>query len=173
MTVPNHMDEILGVAFGEVSEELGGVLISFLVRGTRDGKRTEGVRDPLLLHREVLESLRVELPKLLDAISASGMKSDAIPAAERPIPWNAGPTMARALQTGLFMCTSFGFYAPEPSHSAPIAYIEVTSGLDPDADSGGVEYVFALPALIEFSESIPKVLRKMDQKGARGIRPLH
>ena len=170
-------DVILGIGFGDVLPGGDAVLISLLVRTQRDGRSVEGIRDPLILHRSQLETLREWWPTLLAQKDELGLDAGTFEPPARGIAWNEGPSLAEATRTGLYTCYGFGFKVPDPTDGAAVVVLEVKSPLDasPDADREpeGVDYLFPFSGLVAFVESIPKVLRKMDQRASTASKIRH
>lgn len=177
MRSATRKDVILGIGFGDVLPGGDAVLISLLVRTERDGKLVEGVRDPLILERSQLETLRDWWPTLLAQKDELGLDSGTFAPPVRAIAWNQGPSLAEGKRTGLYICHGFGFKVPEPTDGAVVVVLEVKSPLDtsPDAtrDPDGVDYLFPFSGLVAFVESIPKVLRKMDQRASTASKIRH
>lgn len=164
-------DQILAIAFGEVEVQFGCVLAEFRVRTYEDmgpikNMPVEGSRSGVLIHHQVITQIMEHTPALLDLMKDMGADKDLLPHAKGPVPmWNAGPSIKSC--NGLFhVCEGFGFTEPVPELGAVVAWIETRMLVNPRVQAYGGNYLMSYPVLVEFLESLPKVLRRMESKGA-------
>lgn len=157
-------DEILGISFGEIHPPSGCVLTNFRVRTRENGLPVEGSRDGILIHYDVLSALLNFSPQLMQLMAEKGANTDVLPLPFGPVPhWNSGSTIKNC-GSNLYSCEKFGFADVLPQFGAVVAYIEV-KGLQKDAHTFGADYLISHRVCKELAESLPKVLRKMQQKG--------
>ena len=161
MTLPQPITTLLGVGFGEVLPNNMGVLATMLIRTAGDGHQREGIMPPLIIQATALEELVEKLPRLLPLLKEHGLDHDRIPPASRPIPWNEGPTIDEAEQTGSVACTTFAFCRPSAEHTAPLVYVETGDTHVAEAQRGGTYFVMPYRAVLELADAIPKVLVAM------------
>lgn len=167
-------DQILAIAFGDVYVELGCVVVGFRVRTYEDvgpikNMTVEGSRDGVLIHHEILTKIAENSSMLLDLMVEMGADKDLLPHPKGPVPmWNAGPSINDC--NGVFyLCQGFGFKEPVEHLGAIIAWLEFMLVSNPPGKNYGANYLMSYPVLKEFLENIPKVLRRMKQKGAVGL----
>lgn len=157
-------DEILAISFGEIHPPSGCVLTNFRVRTFENGLAVEGSRDGVFVHYDILAALQKFSPQLFQLMADKGADKDVLPPPLGPVPhWNSGTTI-KSCGTKLYSCEQFGFAKVLPEFGAVVAYIEV-KGLPKGAGTFGADYLLSHRVVNELSESLPKVLRKMQQKG--------
>lgn len=165
--------ELLGVCFGDLVPNLPCVLVGLQVRlVTTDGAVREGERDPIMFDYSVLATLRDNLPMLLQHMEAVGSNIDRMePPRSRMPAWNEGPRFRGPIDLRA-ICTGFGFFEETlPAQGAAMAYIELND-VARNETSGG-RYIVPHRALLQLRDALPKVLRKMEQKGHHKDRSLH
>lgn len=167
--LPPDTDEILAISFGEILKGTACVLVSFRVRTTLEtGETVEGARDPALLPYQVLQPLLESMPGLFDMMRDQQAIGDVLPPASGPVPaWNAGPTVA-AMTPPYTLVAGFGFWADaHPELCAAMAVIEI-GYVDRPGEVDSKNYLISHRVLLQLSESLAKVARKMKQKGETG-----
>ncbi len=165
--------ELLGICFGDLVPNLPCVLVNLQVRLVSvDGTVREGKRDPIMIHYSVLADLRDNLPRLLEHMKAEGSNVDRMEPPRSRLPaWNEGPRFKGPMDMRSF-CMGFGFFEDTlPALGAAMAYLEVRD--EARQETTGGRYIISHRALLELQDVLPKVLRKMEQKGANKDRPLH
>ena len=155
----DQRDVLLGWAFGDTLPGTSGVMVSMLVRTWEDGHAVEGIRDPLLIDREILESLGDSLLQISDLMKSRGMVSSGPEPARSPLQWNAGIRFDRRIAAYLHMCTMFGFYDPDPIHGAAIARIETKYVRDKSSEPEAADYLVPYQSIQEMRESLGSFLR--------------
>lgn len=165
MTAPAPMDILLGIGFGETLPNNLGVLATLLIRTSESGELREGIRPPISIPPAALEELAEKLPRLLPLLREQGFDSAPIPPAQRPIPWNEGPTIDEAERAGSMVCTKFAFARPTSEHAGPIAFIEVAESYDLASPRGSTYLAMPYRAVVELANAIPKVLRLIKEGG--------
>lgn len=173
MTYSETLDELLGIAFGDVLEDGIGVLVSMVVRTHVEGQVREGARDPMVIDYSTLETVGGFMPALFKLMEELGIAKDLIQPPALAVPWNAGPALEREVRTGMYLCTGFGFREMDSSSRGAIAVIEVQSMLHPESEPFVADYVVPYRTLQELAEAIPKVQRRMLKKGAQPSGSLH
>ncbi|TDK26199.1 hypothetical protein E2F46_06265 [Luteimonas aestuarii] len=161
------MDEILGVSFGEVVPDTGCVLVDFRIRAVEgSGEIAEGSRKGILMAYSVLEDMVRGLPELRDMMIAQGLDKRLLVGAKGPVPaWNEGSHL-RGLPHQPFLGSAFGVREIASELAAAVILLEISS-IDPrQSGSSSADYLMPYHVLDELIEALPKVMRKMEQKGA-------
>ncbi len=160
-----HMDEILGVSFGDTIPEQDCVLADIHIRTHATSGGQEGTRGHLLIQTDVLRGLIAGLPGVMEAMRDDGADRDRLPPPARPVPaWNDGPRWNPAGAT-MYLCTGFGVRDIAPELGAAVMVIQtVGPEVPPGArDSQGQDYLMGWQALTAFQAALPKVLRKLER----------
>lgn len=165
--------ELQGICFGDLVPRLPCVLVRLQVRVTVDGKVVEGARDPIMIAYSTLKEVSDNLAMLLDHMSAHGADEDRLPTPALPLPaWNEGPPFTGPIDMRA-LCVGFGFL--EEVHAgkgAAMAYIEIQDGGRDNEVTAG-HYIVGRRAIVELQRVLPKVLRKMEQKGHHRLGTVH
>ncbi len=165
--------QLQGICFGALVPRLPCVLIRLQVRVTVDGKVVEGARDPMMIAYSTLKELSDNLPLLLEHMSTHGADTDRLPLPALPLPaWNEGPSFTGPLDMRA-LCVGFGFLEEvSPTKGAAMAYIEIQDAARNDEVTGG-SYIVGRRTIVELQRVLPKVLRKMVQKGHEKLGSVH
>lgn len=162
--ITDQSDLILGVAFGEILTDPGVIVMDLCVRTIENGLQVEGKRGATLTPYEILSALLKSTPSLLQMMVEQRADVEVLPPAFGPIPhWNSGRTLKETCGE-LFVCTGIGFRNVLPEYGSIVAYIEASLP-EPGAETYGADYLLPYKVLRELNEHLPKVLRKMEQKG--------
>ena len=165
--------ELLVICFGDLVPKLPCVLISLQVRLTdADGGVREGDRPLIMIDYSTLSQLRDNLPALLAHMKSEGSDVDRIEPPFSPIPaWNEGPRFTGPMDMR-GICAGFGFFEDTlRDKGAAMAYIELRDAVRDEVTGG--RYIVPHRVIVDLLEALPKVLRKMEQKGHAKRTSLH
>ena len=162
--ITDKSDTILGFSFGEILADPGVIVMDVRVRTIENGMAGEGTRGAMLTQYHLLSELLNSTPVILDMMVDQKADIDVLPPPFGPIPhWNSGRT-AKQAHPELFFCEGFGFKNVFPQYGSVVAYIEASSP-NSEAEIYGADYLLPFRVLRKLQEHLPKVLRKMEQKG--------
>ncbi len=160
-----QLDQILGVSFGSAIKDLGCILVDFRVRTRENGRPVEGKRGGVVVAHSVLAQIQAHAPELRDAIEEQGADRDVLDPPLGPVPaWNEGPTLEQAAPLR-FVCNGFGVRDIAPEQGSIIVVLDIGNlGYGPE-HSHSADYLMPVHVFEAMVEVLPKVLRKIEQKG--------
>lgn len=157
--------EILGASFGDILVELEGVAMDFHLRAVNlDGTVSEGKLENVIMTYTGIKAWAEGLPGGIRSLAEEGASHGLLEPATKALPaWNEGPR-SPALDECL-ISTAFEIRSVISDLGAMLVRLETLNVVYDQERPAAAHYLWSIDALKSFAEALPKVERKMQQKG--------